>query len=407
MDDLTVLTPSPDYCLSGLDDHELLASTRRMVGRSNQVLAALLAHLAEVEARGLHRLRACSSLYTYCVYELRMSEDAALRRAHAARFARRFPVLFERIAAGEIHLTGLLMLGPHLTDENHLEVLARAKHRTKRELAVLVRMLDPLPSVPGRVEPLGPEPTGKPLSNPTWQALTGALTGPVRELSPGDRPQDWVSSAESCAEVRHQPDQPEQPDQPCEPAGEPFPRGAQRYKVEFTARDEYVSLLNQARDLLAHAESGRSLEAIHLRAMRLLVADLKKRKYAKTEQPRPEQPAEPHADPRQRGRHIPAQVRRQVAARDGERCSFVDDRGQRCRETSGLEMHHDHAFALGGAAAESNLSLRCKAHNALAAEQDFGRDFMERKKGSRGLEPAPARHSWHHPPRCAAGSSRD
>ncbi|MCC7384730.1 MAG: hypothetical protein IT384_22970, partial [Deltaproteobacteria bacterium] len=59
MDDLTVLTPSPDYCLSGLEDHELLASTRRMVGRSNQVLAGLLAHLAEVEARGLHRLRAC------------------------------------------------------------------------------------------------------------------------------------------------------------------------------------------------------------------------------------------------------------------------------------------------------------------------------------------------------------
>ena len=160
------------------------------------------------------------------------------------------------------------------------------------------------------------------------------------------------------------------------------------YKVEFTAKDEYVSLLNQARDLLAHADGGRSLEAIHLRAMRLL-------------------PQEPHADPRQRGRHIPAHVRRQVAARDGERCSFVDDRGQRCRETSGLEMHHDHAFALGGAATDGNLSLRCKAHNALAAEQDFGRDFMQRKKGSRGLEPALARHSWHHPPRCAAGSSRD
>ena len=56
-------------------------------------------------------------------------------------------------------------------------------------------------------------------------------------------------------------------------------------------------------------------------------------------------------------------------------------------------MHHDHAFALGGAATDGNLSLRCKAHNALAAEQDFGRDFMERKKGSRGSGPALARHS--------------
>ncbi len=325
-----------------------------MVGRSNQVLAGLLAHLAEVEARGLHRLRACSSLYTYCVYELRMSEDAALRRAHAARFARRFPVLFERIAAGEIHLTGLPMLGPHLTDENHLEVLSLAKHRTKKELAVLVRMLDPLPAVPGRVEPLGPEPTGGPLSNPTWQELTSALTGPVRELPPGERPQDWVDNAQTFAVAPIANGEPAR----AEPVEHPFPRGAQRYKVEFTAKDEYVDLLNQAR-----------------------------------EKSRAQEPPEPGADPRQRGRHIPAHVRRQIAARDGERCSFVDDRGQRCRETGGLELHHDHPFALGGPATEENIALRCKAHNDLAAEQAFGRDFIDRRKGLGETGPALARHS--------------
>jgi hypothetical protein len=27
------------------------------------------------------------------------------------------------------------------------------------------------------------------------------------------------------------------------------------------------------------------------------------------------------------------------------------------------------------------LALRCAAHNALAAEEDFGREFMESKKG--------------------------
>jgi hypothetical protein len=43
---------------------------------------------------------------------------------------RRFPALLEAIAAGELHLTGLLMLGPQLTAENLTEVLARAKHRT-------------------------------------------------------------------------------------------------------------------------------------------------------------------------------------------------------------------------------------------------------------------------------------
>ena len=66
--------------LTHLSDGELLASTRCLVGKSNQILAALLAHLAEVETRGIHRSKACSSLYSYCIYELRFSEDAASRR---------------------------------------------------------------------------------------------------------------------------------------------------------------------------------------------------------------------------------------------------------------------------------------------------------------------------------------
>ena len=80
----------------------------------------MLAHLAEVEARGIHRARACASLYTYCIYELRFSEDEAFRRVSAARLVRRFPTLLDAIATGELHLTGLLMLGPHLTTPDNL-----------------------------------------------------------------------------------------------------------------------------------------------------------------------------------------------------------------------------------------------------------------------------------------------
>jgi hypothetical protein len=143
--------PSPTlYSLEHLSDDELHRGTRRLIGRSNQVLAALLAHLAEVESRGIHRERACASLGTYCIYELRLSEDEAFRRAKASRIARQFPILFEQVAAGEIHLTGILLLGPHLTEENHREVLSRAKHRTKSEIQRLVRRPNPLPGVLAR-----------------------------------------------------------------------------------------------------------------------------------------------------------------------------------------------------------------------------------------------------------------
>jgi hypothetical protein len=151
---------SSNLSLELLSDGELLDSTRRLVGRSNLLLAELLGHLAEVEARGIHRLCACASLYAYCIYELRFSEDEAFRRVAAARLVKRFPSLMASLAVGELHLTGLLMLGPHLTEENIAELLVRAKHRTKRELARLVRALDPLPAVPARIEPLGPRRRG-------------------------------------------------------------------------------------------------------------------------------------------------------------------------------------------------------------------------------------------------------
>src|SRR4029077_6141912 len=84
---------------------------------------------------------------------------------------------------------------------------------------------------------------------------------------------------------------------------------------------------------------------------------------------------------RRGSRHIPASVRRAVFDRDGQRCAYREDRGERCRETPGLEIHHRHAHALGGPTTLDNLELRCRPHNALAAEEDFGREHMDFARG--------------------------
>jgi hypothetical protein len=47
-----------------------------------------------------------------------------------------------------------------------------------------------------------------------------------------------------------------------------------------------------------------------------------------------------------------------------------------------LELHHSMAFARGGEHRLGNVSLRCRTHNALAAEEDFGRDFVTRARDS-------------------------
>jgi 5-methylcytosine-specific restriction endonuclease McrA len=486
-DIIAKLVPGGAHSLAHLSDDELLANTRRLVGKSNHLFAALLVHLAEVEARGIHRTRRCASLYTYCIYELRFSEDAAARRSSAARLVKQFPLLFDAIANGELHLTGLLMLGPHLTPENHVEVLARAKFRTKKELAKLVRELNPLPEVPDLIEPLGPTLRPAP-RNPTWEQYVQSLCPPVRELAPGERPRDWANDGVAGsdgvagnegvvggdgvdAELNDRTVEEPSPTAlarellPRAPAGLPPVTGPQQYQMQFSTTEEHVRLVERAKGLLARERPGAALGELHVQAMRLLVAALEKKKFAVTDRPRrrmqsaetngdrkrygeaeggqkmategekdegiaakPEEgqtrmdgsaaepspprvgpgsslvprlasvvhqaepPVLPPEDgspcaPRRRGsRYVPAAERREVFRRDGGRCSYVDSRGERCGETHYLELHHLKPFARGGANVASNLTLRCAAHNALAAEEDFGRERIVRKRDSLGHE---------------------
>jgi hypothetical protein len=421
---ITSLSANQNPSPSELTDTELLTATRRLVSRSNQLLATLLAHLGEVEARGIHRTRACSSLYTYCIYELRYSEDEAFRRVAAARLVRRFPALLDAVAGGELHLTGLLMLGPHLTELNLGQVLLRARYRTKKEIARLVRELDPLPEVPPRIEPLGPAPARLVPKAPTWQAFVSSLC-PVRELSPGDRPNDWMQDANESDEAALAAFTLSDNEAVSASAGadasgqtppaEPLP--PQRYKVQFTAGEEYVKLVEEAQALLSHSAPRATLDEIQLRAMRALVVELKRRKHAVTARPQkppadsvdasrstgecesarksesesehPQSDAEcsrqSEVEPkytRRRGRHVPAMVRRAVFERDEGRCSYADASGQRCAETHRLELHHLKAFARGGEHTADNLTLRCHAHNALAAEEDFGGELIALARGA-------------------------
>jgi len=387
----TAIALQRGYALENVSDADLLTATRGLVGRSNQLIAALLAHLAEVETRGVHRERACVSLYTYCVYELRFSEDEAFRRVSAARLVRRFPAVLDAVAAGELHLTGLLLLGPHLTEQNLTEVLARAKHRTKKELLRLVRQLDPLPHVPPRIEPLGPVTESESQLSKEARAMgLEPLQHPVRDLTPGDRPRDWMLHQDPATDATTDGVVGSE-QQPFVLAEEKEP--PQRYGIQFEATEDYVQLLDEAQALLSHASPNLSLSDLHLRALQTFVAELKRKKCAVVEKPRAESPrrrgsgaasevAGPAPVPRQRRRHVPASVRRAVYARDQARCSYVDDSGRRCCETRRLELHHIEPFARGGVETADNLTLRCVAHNALAAEQDFGGAFIAQRRGS-------------------------
>jgi len=92
-------------------------------------------------------------MFAYCVGKLRLSEQAAFKRITAARLARRFPSIFAALAEGRLHLSGITLLAPHLTEDSAEGLLAAAEHKTKSEVETLLAERFPRPDLLAWVAP--------------------------------------------------------------------------------------------------------------------------------------------------------------------------------------------------------------------------------------------------------------
>ena len=320
-----------------LSDDALDARLRSLAGRERDATFEIVVHLSELYGRKRHLGEGPGTLYLYCRDVLHLSEDAAYNRAAAARAVRRFPVILDGLADGSLNVTTVKLLRKVLTPENHLAVLAEAKHRSNREVKVIVARLEPRPDVPSSVRKLP----------------TPRTTVPSRVASSPD-------------EDRKAPPPPTL--LPPPPFRHPViaPLTPERYRVEFTVRKETHDRLRRVQDLLRRSIPDGDPSAIFDRALILLEREAEKELTAATNRPRPARATAAGS------RHIPAAVRRVVWRRDGGQCAFVGRSG-RCTSRSFLELHHVKPFAAGGEATVENISLRCRAHNVYESELVFGR----------------------------------
>jgi hypothetical protein len=102
----------------------------------------VLCHLSEVELRGVYLRHAYASMHAYCVAELHMSDSEAYFRIRVARLSRRFPVVLEMLAKGEIHLSALQVA--RSGDD------AGKRRAVAGELALCDQARRPTPGVQGR-----------------------------------------------------------------------------------------------------------------------------------------------------------------------------------------------------------------------------------------------------------------
>ena len=344
--------------LPTLSDRVLLAELKLAVGQERQATAHVIALLMEVDARRLYAQQSCSSLFTYCIQVLHLSEHAAYLRIEAARAVRRFPVILDRLADGSLHLTAVRLVAVHLTAANHLEVLDASRHKTKREVEQLVARLRPQPEVPPVIRKL-----------PTLPSQVVAQT-----LLASDEPVENRSTQSPAVA----------PSPTCRPAAI-RPVETERFKLQFTVSRETYEKLRQVQDLLRHTNPDGDPAVIFDRALTLLAAELSKRKFGNTDRPRAARAAKSEA------RHVPAAVKREVWRRDGGQCAFRGETG-RCRETGWLEFHHVVPYARGGPTNIGNIELRCRPHNVYEAELQFGRQASSLWT----REPSPGSRSTYH-----------
>ncbi len=81
-------------------------------------------------------------------------------------------------------------------------------------------------------------------------------------------------------------------------------------------------------------------------------------------------------------RYVSAGLKRAVYERDQGRCTHKGPNGERCKETRFLHIDHIEPVARGGKATLENLRLLCSEHNQHAADEVFGKAFMDAKRAS-------------------------
>jgi hypothetical protein len=306
-----------------LPDVDLLARIPVLANGERAATAQLVAHLAALRLRpSLYAAHGCGSLFVYCRQALHLSEDAAANRIHAARACLKFPAILDGLASGELSLSAVRMLRPHLTVENHERVLGRARNARRVDVQRLVAELAPRPDVPSSVRKLPAPRTDFPATTAVipvsmQAALPGEQTASLQlasanrqaSIEDSDAARNVSSAAaEPIASSNIEVSRHEQGSLPRAPSvHRPVvqPLSPERYRVQFTMGQDAYDLLRRVQTLLRRDIPDGDTGAIFERALRLLHREVEAAKFGRRPQ-RPPAGTGPYGKPRDTERAKPA-----------------------------------------------------------------------------------------------------
>jgi 5-methylcytosine-specific restriction endonuclease McrA len=321
-----------------------------LLRQEHGAMADFLVALAEFDRRRGWAELGHASLWHFLHKQLGLSRSAAFQRKAAAELLERHPAVEVALRDGRLCLSSVHELGKVLTHQNQAEVLPRFFHLAVREAREVVVELAPRPVVPTRTVVTAAPRQGEGVLTSGLSEAGAGRNGTTSAPAPTSTPTSTAAQHPPATEV---------------------PLTATLTRLHLTVSRGFLAKLTSARSARGHARRGATAEAILEEALDLLLAREPKRREAKADRPlgtpRPSAPG-----------HVPAEVRREVWARDAGRCQWPLDGGGICGSTHRPELDHAWPRARGGPPTVANLRILCEAHNKEAARRAFGAPWMAR-----------------------------
>jgi len=319
--------------IESIANDELLTKLVALSANERSAVAEVVLYLHQLDKRGLYRDAGFSSLFAYCREKLKYSEGATCRRIVAARALSTSPEIYELLREGKISLCTINQVSRAITEENKDQILKAVPGQTSSQVQkILVEY-------------------GVAQKAKREKIMAKKVKVPASV--------DLFSEREEEKEERG-------------------------YSVTLELTEGEMELVHEARRMLGKGQ----IKDVLLKGAH----DIKRKARVKSDKKEPKATTTSAVieaetfKPKKQSRYISAAVKREVALRDKNQCTYCSPDGHRCTERYRLEYDHIQPFALGGSNEAHNLRLVCRAHNSLYAERAFG---FERIRGfkAKGLKP--------------------
>ena len=367
--------------IKNFSDQDLILNLKNLIQQERSLLTEILLHLREVEERRIFLTLGFSSLYEYVTQELGYNEAQAYRRIQAMRVLREVPEIEEKIDQGKLTLTQITQAqeyfrsekkkGVPLSQEEKQEVLNEIETKSTRETEKYFIKLSPELAAKDKTRLIDEERVEiKFVAN---QKLLEKLNRfKVLDAHAQTNP-DYADLFERLVDLALKQKDPE-----LKRKNNSKKNVKATLEKRLENRLENSTKENTKKSANVNEETHDLFSENNRKEPENKTHDLESKNSSLNKSSFQNKNSSPKLSAQTNPRSTPAQVKREVMARDQGACTYKSSiTGKICGSKYQVELDHITPVALGGQSTVDNLRVLCRNHNLHEARRVFGADKME------------------------------